>query len=108
MNEMIMPILLAIIGSSGIWATVQVVITKRMSGKHEETETEMYMKNMLLGLGHDRIYSLCSEYIARGSITLEEYDNLQYLARPYLGLHGNGTGKKLIEQVEKLPIIKED
>lgn len=97
-------ILIAVLSSSGVWGVLQIIITKKMSKKTELTATEEAIRKMLLGLAHDRIYSLCSGFIERGSITLKEYDNFQYLAQPYIELGGNGTGHKLIDQVEELPI----
>ena len=62
---------------------------------------------MLLGLGHDRIVYLGSCYIERGYITQDEYENLHdYLYEPYLALGGNGTAKKVMAGVERLPLHK--
>jgi hypothetical protein len=65
----------------------------------------VYKTQMLLGLGHDRIVFLCQSYLDRGWITTEEYENLHdYLYVPYAKMHGNGTGKKMMAMVDKLPI----
>ena len=62
---------------------------------------------MLLGLGHDRIVYLGSCYVERGYITQDEYENLHdYLYGPYLALGGNGTAKKVMAEVERLPLHK--
>lgn len=62
---------------------------------------------MLLGLGHDRIVYLCMKYIDRGWISSDEYEDLiKYLYTPYVGLKGNGTAERLINEVKKLPIKK--
>ena len=58
-----------------------------------------------MGLAHDRIIELGIIYIERGWITQEEYENLHdYLYKPYEALGGNGTGKRIMEEVKKLPI----
>ena len=45
----------------------------------------------------------------RGYITKDEYENLHdYLFVPYEKLLGNGSAKKIMCEVEKLPIHKED
>lgn len=60
---------------------------------------------MIIGLGHDVIISRGEEYINRGFITRDEYENLNdYLYKPYLEMGGNGTAKKIMAEVEKLPI----
>lgn len=91
--KIVLPIVLAIFASNGFW---QYMSDRK---KTESAETEL-----ILGLAHDRIYELCRHYINRGDITTSEYDNLMYLYRPYHKCGGNGTGDKLIEAVDKLPM----
>lgn len=62
---------------------------------------------MLIGLAHDRIVYLGMLYIERGCITQEEYENLKvYLFEPYEKLGGNGSAKRIMQEVDKLPIHK--
>ena len=62
---------------------------------------------VLRGLAHDRIITLGEQYLARGVITKDEYENLHdYLFVPYKNLGGNGTAEKMMEEVEKLPMKK--
>lgn len=91
--KIVLPIILAIFASNGFWQ----YMSDRKKKKSAETE-------LLLGLAHDRIYDLCERYIARGDISTSEYDNLMYIYRPYHKCGGNGTGDKLIEQVDRLPM----
>jgi hypothetical protein len=44
------------------------------------------------------------QYIERGWITQDEYDTLCELYEPYVKLGGNGSGTKIMKEVEKLPI----
>ena len=63
---------------------------------------------MIVGLGHDRIMFLGIHYIERGYITRDEYENLyEYLYKPYEKLGGNGSAKRIMAEVDKLPIRKE-
>lgn len=58
-----------------------------------------------MGLGHDRIMSLGMDCIRKGYVTRSEYENLhKYLYTPYKGLNGNGSARKVMEEVSKLPI----
>lgn len=60
---------------------------------------------VLRGLAHDRIITLGEQYLARGDITKDEYENLHdYLFVPYKNLGGNGTAEKMMKEVEKLPM----
>lgn len=64
------------------------------------------LTRMIVGLGHSRICELCEKYIIRGYITENEYEDLiDYIYTPYKKLGGNGTAEKMVEEVEKLPII---
>lgn len=45
------------------------------------------------------------EYIERGWITQDEYENLHdYLYVPYKENDGNGSGDRVMAEVQKLPI----
>ena len=60
---------------------------------------------MLIGLAHDRIIYLGMVYVERGWISQDEYENLQvYLYEPYEKMGGNGSARRVMEEVRKLPI----
>ena len=84
----------SVLASSGFWAYLQ----NRREKKDAKTK-------MLLGLGHDRLVYLCMKYIERGWVSSDEYEDLnKYLYGPYVDMGGNGTVKKLMGEVQKLPI----
>lgn len=61
---------------------------------------------LLLGLAHDRIIFLCMNYIDRGWITKDEYEDLEkYLWGPYSTFGGNGLAEKVYNEVKALPIL---
>ena len=83
--QMVATIVCAVVASSGFWAYIQ----KRSEKKDVRTQ-------MLIGLAHDR-----------GWITQDEYENLHdYLYKPYEKMGGNGSAKKVMSEVNKLPIHK--
>lgn len=95
--EFIVAIFVACMGSSGLWA----IILKMYEKKSNKTK-------LLIGLAHDRICYLGGVYIERGWITADEYENLHdYLFVPYEQNGGNGTAKKIMDEVGRLPIKKE-
>ena len=98
LKEIIFTIVITLVSSSAFWA----FIGKRMDKKDEEKSAE---RRALLGLLHDRIYILGNNYIAQGCISTADYDNFNYLYEPYDALNGNGTGKRIKSEVDKLPII---
>ena len=45
------------------------------------------------------------KYIERGYITRDEFENLNdYLFEPYSEAGGNGSAKRVMEEVQKLPL----
>lgn len=95
MNDWIQ-ILIAVLASSGFW-TLITKLTERKDVKNE----------MLVGLAHDRILYLGMIYVERGYITQDEYENLHdYLYVPYEKMGGNGSAKRVMDEVDKLPIKK--
>lgn len=91
--EMAVTIICAVFASSGFWA----VLEKIRERKDAKTQ-------MILGLGHDRIIQLCKYHIEQGYISPDDYENLHdYLYKPYEAMGGNGSAKRLMEEVKKLP-----
>lgn len=88
-------IITSLITSQGLWA--------HLSTKWQKDSAE---SELLRGLAHTRIMSLCEKYIERGWITPEEYEDLiTYLYHPYLELGGNGTVQKMVDnEINRLPI----
>lgn len=94
--QTILPVIIAVVASSGFWAFVQKL-----------SERKDVRIQMLIGLGHDRIISLGMKYIERGYITDAEYENLNvYLYKPYSKIGGNGSAKRVMDEVNRLPIRK--
>lgn len=92
--QMVIAIATSVMASSGFWAFI--------TTRHNKNNAE---RQMLIGLAHDRIISLGMDYIDRGYITKDEYENLsKYLYRPYSTLGGNGSASRIMNEVEKLPI----
>ena len=94
--QIIITIFSSVLASSGLWT----FIMKRSDKKDIKTQ-------MLIGLGHDRIMYLGMVYIERGWITQDEYENLYtYLYKPYELMGGNGSAKRIMKEVDKLSIHK--
>ena len=94
--QIAVPLVAAVLTSSGLWAVVA-----RRADKGDA------QRKMLVGLAHDRIVHLGMVYVDRGYITQDEYENLNdYLYTPYEKMGGNGSAKRVMEEVRKLPIRK--
>lgn len=93
-QQIVVPLAVAVLTSSGLWALV--------SKRADKNDAE---RKMLVGLAHDRITHLGMAYLTRGYITQDEYENLNdYLYQPYEKMGGNGSAKRIMEEVRKLPI----
>lgn len=99
MNEyvqMFITIVCSVLASSGFWAFIQ--------RKSDRNSAEV---ELLIGLGHDRIVYLGMSYLERGWLTEDEYENLHdYLYVPYEKNGGNGSAKRVMDAVDRLPIYK--
>ena len=94
--QVVLTIFSSVLASSGLWAYLQ------KKSKKKDVKTEM-----LIGLAHDRIMYLGMSYIDRGCVTQDEYENLRvYLYEPYERMGGNGSAKRIMQEVDKLPIHK--
>ena len=92
--QIFVTILCSVIASSGLWAIL-----------HHMGDRISAEKEMLVGLAHDRIVYIGMQYVERGYITRDEYENLHdYLYVPYAKLGGNGSAKRVMDEVDKLPI----
>ena len=92
-EQVILTIVTAILASSGLWA----FISSRLDKNSSERE-------LLVGIGHVELVFFGMQYIERGWITRDEYETLQELYRPYVKLGGNGSGTKIMHDIEKLPM----
>ena len=94
--QVLTSVLIALISSTGLWSFIA-----NRRNKHDAKT------RLLIGLAHDRIIYLGTTYIDRGYITPDEYENLHdYLYAPYAENGGNGSAKRVMEQVKALPMHK--
>lgn len=81
------------------------MVKELIAWKDSQTELSKNQSEMILGLAHDRIVYLGSKYLQAGEITVQELDDFnQYLYEPYAKLGGNGTGEKIWNRVNALPV----
>lgn len=87
-------ILITLLGSAGFWEFL-----------HARWEKKSAKTRLLVGIAHDRIVFLGMKYVERGFLTSDEYENLNdYLYEPYADAGGNGSAKRVMEEVRKLPL----
>ena len=97
-------IIVAIFASTGFWAVVNTAIQSVINNRKKEDETMKLLKEADVALLHDKIYRECSKALRDGEISADAYHNISCLVNPYFKLGGNGTGRKLWDDVQELPI----
>lgn len=90
--QILVTILTSVLASSGLWAF--------LGSRFEKSSAE---REILIGIGHIELVFFGMQYIERGWITKDEYDTMMELYKPYIKLGGNGSGRKIIQEIEKLP-----
>lgn len=94
--------------SSGFMSLIIYLLQRRDKKKDLEDANSSAQTRMLIGLGHDRVISLTDRYVRRGSITLKEKRNLEYLYAPYRDMGGNGDCKIGYDACQELPVVSEE
>ena len=98
MTGEILSLILAVFASTGLWTFITRIYVQR---KKKLSNSE----KIALGLAHDRIMILGEEYVRKGFITPDEYENLHdFLYLPYRDMGGNGAAERVMKEVDNLPI----
>lgn len=98
--ENLSDIILAIFVSAGFWKIIEVLVVHFLTKPKITPETRL-----LRGIGQIEIVFFGTKFLEQGYITTEEYDSLKNeIYAPYLEIGGNGLAKKMMEEIEKLPI----
>ena len=92
--EMANPAVTALLGSSGIWMWVK---TKSDRNNSED--------RLLLAVARSQLVKQGREYLKRGYITMDEYEEYEDNYKLYSDLGGNGLARRIFEQVDDLPMM---
>lgn len=120
-TTIIIPIILGVIASGGLWTFVQFLIGRNDDKKKamddlinaiaqlqtsvDENNCDMKLQNeALMAMAQDRILFLAREYLKQGWIYDKDLSNLRRMADAYKALQGNGDVHVLMDLVDKLPI----
>ena len=101
-------IIAAVIGSNALFAFLQFMISRHDKKKEKQSDEAKGMRDMILGLGHDKLLYLTDKFAERGGITQKERRNLKYLYDPYVRLGGNGDCEVGYETCEKLQTLTDE
>ena len=95
--EFVLALVVACLGSNGLWAWISSRSKKRTADN-----------KLLMGLAYSEIINRAERYIEKGYVSTDEYHELyHYLYEPYKDMGGNGTAARLMEKVKSLPAPKD-
>lgn len=83
-----------VLSCPGIWAWAK---TRTQRKDSEDKLLLQVAKNQLISHGH--------EYLKRGYITMDEYEEYEAEYQMYSDLGGNGLARRIFEQVDELPMM---
>lgn len=92
--ELANPAVTALLGGSGIWAWAK--------SKTERNDSE---DRLLLAIARTQLVEQGREYIKRGYVTMDEYEEYEDHYKLYSNLGGNGLARRIFEQVDTLPMM---
>lgn len=92
--ELTNPLITTVLSGPGIWAWAK---TRTQRNDSEDKLLLQVAKNQLVSQGH--------EYLKRGYITMDEYEEYEAEYQVYSVLGGNGLARRIFEQVDDLPMM---
>ena len=93
--------ILSLIGVPALMGAIVLSIFNYVKSK---SASGRLIKEGVLAILHNKIYTLGKQYIDCESISLEDMKDFEYLYEAYHNLGGNGTGTEIYERVKDLPI----
>lgn len=93
--------ILSVIGVPSLMGAIALSIFNYVKSR---SASSRLIKEGVLAILHNKIYTLGKQYINQGHISLEDMKDFEYLYDAYHNLGGNGTGTEIYERVKDLPI----
>lgn len=88
------PLITTVLSGPGIWAWAK---TRTQRNDSED--------DLLLRVAKNQLVSQGREYLKRGYITMDEYEEYESEYKVYSDLGGNGLARRIFEQVDELPMM---
>lgn len=107
MNEILITIIVAVLGSNGLATVITVLINRHYQNKDKKDADLTVLKDAIAALSHDSYFRHCRLLMPKESITEAELENHNYLYNAYHSQGLNGVGNKMHEQILKKPVITE-
>lgn len=92
--EFMNPLITTVLSGPGIWAWA------KTRTQHKDSEGKL-----LLQVAKSNLVAQGREYLNRGYITMDEYEEYESVYKVYCDLGGNGLARRIFEQVDDLPMM---
>lgn len=97
-------IVIAIIGSQGLWAILLFLLNRYFAKEDKKADKDSALSKGVLALLHNKLYDIADTIIEQGYITQEQLENVEYLTEPYFALGGDGTLEKMLKIIDDYEI----
>lgn len=108
MNEILMPLILAAIGSSSLGGVVTFLVTRHFTKKDKDEEGRKLERETLAAITYTLMSNEIEKLISKGWASSEERRALEILYKVYKKNGWNGDMDARMEIVHTLPFRKED
>ena len=104
MSETLTAVIVAVFASSGFWALITTVYTRKQDEKAHKRGDIDIIKAALLSVLYDKLYERSMRLLRVGQTTVEDRENIHQLLTPYEQLGGDGLIHDLVDRVDELPL----
>lgn len=93
-----------ILSLCGIPSLIGAIFVSAVNYVKSKNSSYKLIKDGVIAILHNKIYTLGKEYIAQEHISVEALDDFEHLYKAYHALGGNGTGSEIYKRVKELPM----
>lgn len=93
-----------ILSLCGISSLIGAIFVSAVNYVKLKNSSYKLIKDGVIAILHNKIYTLGKQYIAQEHISVEALDDFEHLYKAYHALGGNGTGTEIYKRVKELPM----
>ena len=93
-----------ILSLCGIPSLIGAIFVSAVNYAKSKNSSYKLIKDGVIAILHNKIYTLGKQYIAQEYISVEALDDFEHLYKAYHALGGNGTGTEIYKRVKELPM----
>ena len=93
-----------ILSLCGIPSLIGAIFVSAVNYVKLKSSSYKLIKDGVIAILHNKIYTLGKQYIAQEHISVEALDDFEHLYKAYHALGGNGTGTEIYKRVKELPM----